>query len=67
MYEHICLENVKKLYKSAVKCDDQQQYKAIIEAEMVYDPKVFTDNTPISHSQSVTVKNTIAGKSLRQF
>ena len=27
MYEHICLENIKKLYKSAGKCDDQQKRK----------------------------------------
>ena len=32
MYEHRCLENIKKLYKTAVKYDDQQQYKDIIEA-----------------------------------
>ena len=25
MYEHICLENIKKLYKSSGKFDDQQQ------------------------------------------
>ena len=28
--EHICLENIKKLYKSDVKFYDQQQYKVII-------------------------------------
>ena len=32
MYEHRFLENIKKIYKSSGKCDDQQQYKAIIEA-----------------------------------
>ena len=32
MYEHRCLENIKKLYKSDSKCDNQQQYKAILEA-----------------------------------
>ena len=30
MYEHICLENIKKLYKYAGKFDDQHQYKAVI-------------------------------------
>ena len=35
MYEHQCIENINNLYKPAGKCDDQQQYKAIIEAEMV--------------------------------
>ena len=32
VYEHRLLENIKKLYKSARKCDNQKQYKAIIEA-----------------------------------
>ena len=67
MYKHIFLENIKKVYKSAVKFDDQQQYKAIIEAEMVSDPEVFTDNSPMSSSQSATVKNPSARKSLRHF
>ena len=31
MYEYICLENIKKLYKSSGKCDDQHKYKAILE------------------------------------
>ena len=35
MYEHRFLENIKKLYKYAVKFDDQQPYKSIIEAAMV--------------------------------
>ena len=35
LYEHIFLENIKKLLKSAAKCDDQQQYKFIFEAEIV--------------------------------
>ena len=30
MYKHICLENIKKLYTSSVKCDNQQHYKDII-------------------------------------
>ena len=67
MYEHICLENINKLYKSAGKFDDQQQYKAIIEEEMVYTPVVFTDNSPMSPSQYMTMKNTSTRKPLRQF
>ena len=56
MYEHVFLENIKKLYKYYGKCDDKKQYKAIIEAEMVSTPWGFNDNRPISPSQSVTVK-----------
>ena len=35
MYEHICLENINKLYKTADKCGDKQRYQAILEASMV--------------------------------
>ena len=31
-YERRCTENTRKSYKTVGKCDDQQQYKAIIEA-----------------------------------
>ena len=37
----------KKLYKSAGKRDDQQQYKAILEAAMVYTPEEFTEKKSI--------------------
>ena len=45
MYEHICLENIKKLYTSAGKFYDQQQFKAIIESQMISTPETFTDNS----------------------
>ena len=67
MYEHICLENMKKFYKSAGKYDDQQRYKAVNESSMVCTPVLFTDNSPISPSQYVTVKIPSARKSLHQF
>ena len=44
MYEHGCLEYIKKLCKSSGKCDDQQQYKEILETGILYTPKGFTDN-----------------------
>ena len=56
MYEHRYLENIKMLYKTAWKCDDQQQYRSVIEAVMVSTPEVFTGNSPIPSSQYVTVK-----------
>ena len=31
IYEHLYLENIKKLYKHADKCDNQHHYKAVIE------------------------------------
>ena len=42
IYEHKCLENIKKLYKQAGKCDGQQQFKDILEADMVSTPEGFT-------------------------
>ena len=65
MYKHICLEII--LYKPSRKSDDQQQYTATIESTMVSDPKVFTENIPMSPNQYVTVKNPSARKSLNQF
>ena len=47
LYEHKCLQNIKKLYKHAGKCDDQQQFKDILETDMVSTPEGFTDNSPI--------------------
>ena len=38
-YEHTILENIKKLYKQDGKCDDQQQFKDILEAAMVSNPE----------------------------
>ena len=67
MYEQICLENIKKLYKSALKSDAQHQYKEIVESAMVSTPEEFTENSPMSSSQSVTMKKTSTIKSLRQF
>ena len=32
LFEHKCLQNIKKLYNHAGKCEDQQQLKGIIEA-----------------------------------
>ena len=67
MYEHRCLESIKKLYKSSGKCNDQQHYNSIIKASMVTTTKELTENSPMSLRKSVTVKNPSARKSLHQF
>ena len=67
MYEHKCLENIKKLYKQAGKCDGQQQLKDILEAAMVSTPEGFTENIPISSMTSTPVKKPNAQKSLCMF
>ena len=62
IYEHKYLENIKKLYKQAGKCDDQQQFKDILEADMVSTPEGFTNNSPISPMTSTLVKKPSALK-----
>ena len=36
--EHKCLNNIKKIYQHAGKCDDQQNLKDIIDASVVSTP-----------------------------
>ena len=67
LYEHRCLENIKKLYKSASKYYDKKKYKNILESDMVSTTEVFTDNIPMSLGLSVSPKNTRARKSFYQF
>ena len=57
----------KKLYKQAGKCDDQQQFKDILEADMVYNPEGFTEDIPIYTMTSTPVKKPCARKSLCLF
>ena len=37
-FEHKCLNNIKKIYQHASKCDDQQNLKDILDADMVSTP-----------------------------
>ena len=67
MYERICLENIKKLYTSSGKCDDQLQFKEIIQAPMVSTTERFTDNSPMSPGPPMIVKKRSARKSIRLF
>ena len=54
--EYQCLENIKKLYRYDVRCDDQQQCIAIIEAAMVSTAALISDNSLISMIICVPVK-----------
>ena len=67
IYEHKCLENIRRLYKQAGKYDNQQQFKDIIEAAMVYTPEGFTKNSPISPMKPTPVKKIISKKPLCMF
>ena len=67
IYEHKCLQIIKELYKHAGKCDDQQQFKDILEAAMVSIPQGFTNNIPRSPMTPTPVKKPSARKSLCLF
>ena len=60
-------KNINKLYKHSEKCYDQQQFKDIIEADIVSTPEGFTDNSPIFPMISTPVKKLSARKSLCLF
>ena len=57
--KHIYLEKIKKLYKSAVKCDDQQQYKVIIELCIVSAPEGAIDNNTLSPGSYISGKTQV--------
>ena len=67
IFEHICLQKTKKLYKHAGECDNQKQFKDILEAAMVSTHEGFTDKIPISPMTPTTVKKPSARKSLCFF
>ena len=39
IYEHKCLENIKKIYKQSGKSDDRQQCKDILDTDTVSNPE----------------------------
>ena len=66
-FEHRCMNNIKKIYQHAGKCDDQQKLKYIIDAAILYTPEGVTDNSPNVHMTSTPVKQPSARKSLCLF
>ena len=67
IFKHRCLQNIKKLYEHAGKCDNQQQFRDIVEAAMVSTNKGFTNNSPRSPMTPTLYKKPAARKSLRLF
>ena len=67
IYEHKCLESIKKIYKQAGKCNNQQKFKYIIEAAMVSTPEGFTNNSPIYPMTEISAKKPSAQKPLCVF
>ena len=62
-----CLKNIKTLYKKSGKCDDHQQFKHILGADMVSTPEVFINSSTIYPMKSTPVKKPNAQKSLCMF
>ena len=61
------MNNIKKIYQHASKCDYQQNLKGILDSDMVSTPEVFIDNSHNLPMTSTPVKKPISGKSLCLF
>ena len=67
LFKYRWLQNIKKLYQHAGKCENQQQFKDILESAMVSTPELFTNNSPRSPMIPTIVKKQSAKKSLSLF
>ena len=54
-FEHRCMNNTKKIYQHAGKCDDQQNLKDIIYAAILSTTEGVTDNSTNVHMTSIPV------------
>ena len=61
------MKNIKNIYQHAGKCDDQQNLKYIIDADILSTPEGVTDNSPNVNITSTSVKKPSARKSLCLF
>ena len=66
-FEHKCFNNINNIYQHAGKCDDQQNIKDVLDADMLYIPEKITDVSPSLRKTPTTVKKTSASKSLCLF
>ena len=61
------MNNIKKIYQLTGKCDDQNKFKDIIDADMVSNPEGVTDNSPNVPLISTPVNKPSARKPLCLF
>ena len=61
-FEHIYMNNIKKIYQHVGKCNYQQNFKYILEAAILYTPEGFTYNILNVHMTSSPVKKPSARK-----
>ena len=66
-HEYRCLENIKKLFKTTGKYEDQQQYKSMIKAALVSTPEGCTNNIPMEPNPYVSNRNNISRRPFRKF
>ena len=66
-FEHKCLNKIKNIYQHASKCDDRQNLKDILDADMVSTPEGVTDDSPNVPMTSTPVKKPSVRKSLCLF
>ena len=60
-FEQKCLNSTKKIYQHAGKCDNQQNLKDIIDADMVLTPEEVTYESTNVPTTSTPVKNKVIG------
>ena len=60
-------EKLRYYKKSSGKCDNQQEYKAIVKAAIVSTPEVIAENIPLNMGRLGTTKKSSARKSLSPF
>ena len=61
------MKNIKKIYQHEGKCDNQQNLKYILDADMVSTPEGVTDNNANMPLISIPVKKPSARKSMCLF
>ena len=66
-FEHKCLNNIKRIYQHAGKCDDQQKCRDVLYSAMVYTQEEITEYSTSLHMTQTTIKKPSARKSLRLF
>ena len=66
-FEHKCFNNIKYIYPYAGKCDDQQNLKDVLDADMVLTPELVIDDIPLVTMISTPVKKPSARKTLFFF
>ena len=66
-FKHRRLNNIKKIYQHSGKCEDQQNLKDILDADMVLTPEEVTDDSSNVPMTSTPFKRPSARKSLCLF